>query len=142
VGSDIEVIEVNLRDCMLEHYIKIGAKYQTYNLENYMLSHLAAMNKNDIFVADSMVFKRNVEPGWRLVLNEGEAFYHHRFNQLNRYKMVRSFFSSSDVLMSFMKLPIVEDIINDRIKNKLSTLTSMKKIFLSGGFDLLDRPFF
>jgi hypothetical protein len=46
------------------------------------------------------------------------------------------------VLYHFLNLEPVQDILEDRIKNKLSTNTSLKKIFESAGWNLPDRLFF
>lgn len=141
-GSSVNVIKVSLKDEVIPSYVDIAEKYQTYNLSDAIIARLAELNLNNIFVADSIVLKRNIEPGWRLVLDEGSNFYWHRFNYANRHNIIRSFFTGSpDMLYHFLKLEPVQDILEDRIQNKLSTNTSLKKIFESAGWNLPDRLF-
>lgn len=141
-GSAVDVIKISLKEEILQSYIDIADKYQTYSLSDTIIARLAELNENNIFVADSIVLKRNVEPGWRLVLDEGSDFYWHRFNYANRHNIIRSFFTGSpDILYHFLNLEPVQDILEDRIKNKLSTNTSLKKIFESAGWSLPDRLF-
>lgn len=141
-GNSANVIKVSLKDELLPSYLNVAKKYQTYNLSDTIIARIAELNKNSIFVADSIVIKRNLEPGWRLVLDEGSDFYWHRFNYANRNRIIKSFFTgSSDILYHFLKLEPVQDILEGRIPNKLSTNTSLKKIFESAGWKVPDRLF-
>lgn len=143
VGADFVISEINLKDDTIGTYLNTAKKYQIYSFTDAMMARLAEMNKKNLLITDAITFKRNVEPGWRLIIDESRDLYHFRFNELNYYKIIGSFFTgSTDVLYSFMKIPMVEDIMTDKIKNKLSTTTSIKKIFESAGYQLPNKPYY
>lgn len=142
VGSPIDIIKISLKEEILDVYVDAAKKYQTYGFSDSIMARMAETNNNDIFISDSIILKRNIEPGWRFILDEGADFYWHRFNYNNRHNIIRSFFTgSAEILYQFLKLPVVQDIIEDRIKNKLSTNTSLKRIFNDAGWNLPDRHF-
>lgn len=142
VGADIEMVNVNLKDEVISYYVEAGTKYQTYGFADALMAKVAEIKKTNLFIADSIVFKRNVEPGWRLILDEGSNFYYNRFNHFNKHKIFNNFFTGSpELLQSFTNNSVVQDIFNDRIKNKLSTNTSIKRILASESFELPDRMF-
>jgi hypothetical protein len=141
-GCPVEIIKISLKEELLDSYIAIAEKYQTYNFTDAMMARVAELNQNNIFIADSIVVKRNTAPGWRLVLDEGSDFYWHRFNYANRHNIIKSFFTGSpDILYQFFQLDTVRDILDDNIKNKLSTNTSLRKIFIDAGWRLPERLF-
>lgn len=142
VGSPIYFVDISLKDEVLDSYIHVAEKYQTYNFSDSIIARFAEHSGNNVFVCDPIVMKRNVEPGWRLILDEGSDFYWHRFNYANRHNIIRSFFTGSpDILYQFLKLPVVSDILEDRLKNKLSTDTSLRKIFEGAGWKIPERLF-
>ncbi len=139
-GSDVEIINAPLKDEILDSYIDIAKKYQTYNFSDALMARFSELNGNNIFIADHITIKRNIEPGWRFVVDEGSDFYWHRFNYANKHKIIKSFFTgSADIIYQFFNLPTVKNIVSDGIPHKLTTNTSLKQIFEEAGWDLPER---
>ena len=139
-GSDIEIVKVPLKQEILDSYVELANKYQTYNFSDAIMARFSELNGNNIFISDAIAIKRNIEPGWRLTLDEGSDFYWHRFNYANKHKIIKSFFTgSADIMYHFLDLPTVKDLVAEVIPHKLTTNTSLKQIFEDAGWKLPER---
>lgn len=137
------VISVNFEEVIRSHMILTASKYQTYSFIQMLHAYYIEQIKENILLVDKIDLRRDTNPTkeWSLVRNEDYNFWPERFNSLNDNKIINNFFThSSELMYSFLKLPVITDLMNMTVSGKISLNSLKHTIYQQGGYlDLFEN---
>lgn len=119
---------------------KLIEKYQLYDFFDLCLAWVADKLCLPILVVDSIDLRRDVNPKqkWSIIINEGKLWTK-RFNTVAGKKLiVDNFFTTPKSLMGFLKIPIITDLLRNKLPGKISAVSSFKSAFNAAGFKKMD----
>lgn len=115
-------------------------KHQIYTLFDYIIAKLALVLKDQILLVDKINIRRDIHPNhkWSLIYPESD-FWYKRFNHHEGDLIIHDFFSDPKIILSFLKIPVINDLVNGAIPGKISSVSSKKIALQNVNFTGLDE---
>jgi hypothetical protein len=117
---------------------ELSIKYQTYSFAQAMFAHYAGKVNSTLVIADKIKLVRDVhaKSKWCFTRSEDANMWPLRYNEQNKNKIVSNFFTDSpEQILSFLRIPVVEQIMNNPYSGKISLNSVKKKVYTEGGFE-------
>jgi hypothetical protein len=129
---------------------EIGARFQGYSFYQQMLMKIALDYGAPMITIDEIELEKlpsiNWETGehvdrWVFLKKEDQDGCWRRFNDATGIPALNNFYSySPESILSFLQIPTVDDLVNDRIYGKLGWTSSKMKIYSHLGYNFRKRP--
>ena len=129
---------------------EVGLKYQAYTFYQQMLLRVAEQYSAPMITVDEIELERptsidyetgEVESGWIFLKKEDQDGVWRRFNEKTGIPALNNFYTySPETILAFLDIPVVDDLVNDRIPGKLGWTSSKMKIYSTLGYDFRKRP--
>ena len=130
------VVEICPRMIFAQQSGTLGRRYQIYNFFDCLVAYCAETLPVQMQLVDPIQLRKDIDVNqrWCWIINESDTWIK-RFNRNNIKKpIINSFFTKPEVLQSFLKIPIIEELVNDNFPGKLSALSSRKQAYYEAGF--------
>lgn len=131
---------------------EVAKKYQAYSLYQQMLLRIAENFASPMITVDEVELEKipsinwdtgKSTLGWYFLKKEDQDGVWRRFNDITGIPALNNFYTySPESMLSFLDLPTVDDLINDRIFGKLGWTSSKLRIYAHTGFEFRPRPKF
>jgi hypothetical protein len=128
----------------------IGVKYQAYTFYQQMLLKVAEQYSAPMITIDEVELERptsidyetgDISSGWIFLKKEDQDGVWRRFNEKTGIPALNNFYTySPETILSFLNIPVVDDLVNDRIHGKLGWTSSKMKIYSTLGYEFRKRP--
>lgn len=123
---------------MSSNFIRTSTDFQIYSYYENIFADINYFVDGTMLMADSLNIRRDVSPSgnWSLILDENKHFWPQRYNLMHPdKKIINSFFTGSpEILLSFLEMPLINQIVDDDASGKISIISSRNKIFNDAGF--------
>lgn len=121
---------------------RLTKQYQLYTLFDIFVANIAETIGAPLLLVDSIDIRKeiNYQKNWCLMQYEQELWTH-RFNATNTHGrvIIDNFFMANSQVMAFLKLPIIDNLINNRLPGKISVASSKKAAYIQAGFQGLEN---
>jgi hypothetical protein len=128
----------------------IGLKYQAYTFYQQMLLKVAEQYSAPMITIDEVELERptsidyetgDTSSGWIFLKKEDQDGVWRRFNEKTGIPALNNFYTySPETILSFLDIPVVDDLVNNRIYGKLGWTSSKMKIYSTLGYEFRKRP--
>jgi hypothetical protein len=151
MGLSYTVINFDMEDFVYSgRCYEVGTKYQAYTLYQQMLLAVAESYKDPIITVDEIELEKShsidwntgeTKTSWVFLKKEDQDGCWRRFNNQTGIPALNNFYSySPESMLAFLQIPIVDDLINDRIPGKLGWTSSKMQIYSTLGYEFRQRP--
>lgn len=128
------------QDLSMRRISELSVKYQTYSFTQTMMAHYLGQLDTSVILTDKINIRRdiNTKANWCFVRNEDTDMWALRYNQLNKNKIISDFFTNTpEQILSFLRIPSVQQLTQKQHSGKISLNTSKNKIYREAGFTQL-----
>lgn len=129
---------------------EIGLKYQAYTLYQQMLLRVAEDYSAPMITIDEIELERqtnidyetgDISSEWMFSKKEDQDGVWRRFNKKTGIPALNNFYTySPETMLAFLNIPIVDDLVNDRIPDKLGWNSSKMQVYSILGYEFRKRP--
>lgn len=134
------VISVNFEEVIQNHMLNTARKYQTYSFMQMLHAYYIEQIKENVLIVDKIDLRRDANPSteWSIIRSEDFNCWQDRFNTLNENKIINNFFThSSELMYSFLKTPVIHELMNTPVSGKISLNSLKHTIYEQNNFDNL-----
>ncbi len=151
MGLKYNVIDIDPEDFVMSgEAFEIGKRFQGYSFYQQMLMKVALKYNAPMITIDEIELEKlpevNWETGehrnrWVFLKKEDQDGCWRRFADATGIPALNNFYSySPESILSFLQIPTVDDLVNDRIPGKLGWTSSKMKIYSHLGYNFRKRP--
>lgn len=151
MGLKYNVIDIDPEDFVMSgEAFEIGNRFQGYSFYQQMLMKVALEYNAPMITIDEIELEKlpevNWETGehgnrWVFLKKEDQDGCWRRFADVTGIPALNNFYSySPESILSFLQIPTVDDLVNDRIPGKLGWTSSKMKIYSHLGYNFRKRP--
>lgn len=151
MGLKYSVIDVDPEEFVMSgEAFEIGARFQGYSFYQQLLMKVALQYNAPMITIDEIELEKSTSVNWEtgeyydqwvFLKKEDQDGVWRRFNDATGIPALNNFYSySPESILSFLQLPTVDDLVNDRIPGKLSWTSSKMKIYSHLGYNFRKRP--
>lgn len=129
---------------------EVGLRYQAYTLYQQMLLRVAEDYNAPMITVDEVELEKvpsidwatgEYSYEWVFLKKEDQDGVWRRFNDKTGIPALNNFYTySPESMLAFLNIPIVDDLINNRIPGKLGWTSSKMKIYSTLGYQFRQRP--
>ena len=129
---------------------EIGLKYQAYTLYQQMLLKIAENFNAPMITVDEVELEKTISldynsgqihEEWVFLKKEDQDGVWRRFNDKTGIPALNNFYTySPESMLAFLNIPVVDDLISNRIPGKLGWTSSKMKIYSTLGYQFRQRP--
>lgn len=151
MGLKYRIIDIDPEEFVMSgEAFEIGARFQGYSFYQQLLMKVALQYNAPMITIDEIELEKlpsiNWETGehydrWVFLKKEDQDGVWRRFADATGIPALNNFYSySPESILSFLELPTVDDLVNDRIPGKLGWTSSKMKIYSHLGYNFRKRP--
>lgn len=125
------------QDLSMRRVHELSVKYQTYSFTQTMMAHYLGQLDTNVILVDKINIRRGInnKVDWCFVRNEDVDMWSLRYNELNQNKIISDFFTNTpEQILSFLRIPAVQQLVQTEFSGKISLNTSKNKIYREAGF--------
>jgi hypothetical protein len=129
---------------------EIGLKYQAYTFYQQMLLRIAEDYSAPMITVDEIELEKptsidystgDISSEWVFLKKEDQDGVWRRFNEKTGIPALNNFYTySPETILAFLDVPVVDDLVNDRIPGKLGWTSSKMQIYSTLGYEFRKRP--
>lgn len=148
---DCEVIDFDpVEFCLSGEHREVSNRYQAYTFYQQMLLKIAEQHAAPMITVDEVELEKlpntNFDTGesvwgWQFIKKEDQDGVWRRFADKTGIPALNNFYTyTPESMLSFLRLPTTQELINDRIPYKYAWTSSKMKIYSDAGFKFRPRP--